>query len=280
MKHLWKQEILKRGMGLLVGSILTALLFYTDFPTPPSANIVFAQQSVTSERAAIATPRLQYQGQLLDPATGQPVVNGEYSMTFRLYNGSTGGTALWTTALSINTTDGLFTTLLAVEPNLFNSQDLYLSVQVGADPEAAPRQPVAYVGYAFRADRAGLADNATAAQQATNADQLDGIDSSGFVRLGNNGLVAYGVVDANGTRIAGTNFSSLRDGNGVYQILINGKNYNLNNFVTMVTSIVNSDCAEPMLVGTGSDNGSLLVDVFDRAGNRRACKFHFVTFEP
>lgn len=270
-------NLLQPGIGLLVGSVLAALLFNLELPSPVP-RVALAQEAVTS--APLATPRLQYQGQLLDPTTGKAVANSTYAMTFRLYNVATGGSALWTEAQSINTVDGLFSTLLAVDPNVFNSQDLYLGVQVGSDPEATPRQMVAYVGYAFRADRAGVADTAITAQSANNADQLDGIDSRGFVRLGNSGVVAYGIVDANGSRIDGPNFASSRDGNGTYRISISGEDYNLNRFITTITTVINSDCEEPMMVGTGSGGGNLLVDIFDRTGNRRACKFHFVTLEP
>lgn len=274
------QHLLKPAISLLLGSALTAIIFTVDLSSPHPSPIVFAQETLTNTSVPLATPRLQYQGQLLDPTTGKPVANGAYAMIFRLYNAAAGGSVLWTETQSISTVDGLFSTLLAVDPNVFSGQDLYLGVQIGSDPEAAPRQPVAYVGYAFRADRATVADTTTTAQNATNADQLDGIDSGGFVRFGNNGVVAYGVVESDGSRITGPNFSSSRDDTGAYRISISGEDYTLNKFVTMVTPVVNSECPEAVLVGTGSGGGQLLVDLFDRSGNRRSCKFHFVTFEP
>ncbi|MBX3012746.1 MAG: hypothetical protein KF832_14615 [Caldilineaceae bacterium] len=263
--------------GVFLGGLVGGMMVSTRFRPP----LLHAQAVVTTGAAMLAaTPRLQYQGQLLNPTTGKPVTNGAYAMTFRLYAVATGGSALWGETQSVNTTDGLFSTLLTVDGNQFNGQELYLGIQVGSDPEATPRQPIAYTGYAFRADRAGVADSSTVAQNALNADVLDGIDSSGFVRRGNDGIVAYGVVDSNGARIDGPSFSSSRDGNGVYVISISGETYHLNDFVTIVTSITNNECPEPMLVSTGSSNGNLLVDIFDRNGNRRACKFHFMTIEP
>lgn len=275
-------DLLRRpSLGLLIGSMVVAaflcgLFFSNSYRAAP----VFAQGTVSGEAAVAATPRLQYQGQLLDPASGKPVVNGAYAMSFRLYNAATGGSALWSVTQSVNTVDGLFSTLLAVDPAIFNGQDLYLGVQVGSDPEAAPRQLLAYTAYAFRADRAGVADSSAIATNALNADVLDGLDSTAFMRMGNDGVVAYGVVDANGGRLAGRNFSSARDGDGAYRIEISGESYNLNNFVTVATAITNSECPEPMLIATASGDGKLIVDIFDRSGSRRACKFHFITLEP
>ena len=262
--------------GLVVAAFLSGLVFANSYRAAP----VFAQGTVNGEATIAATPRLQYQGQLLEPTSGKPVANGAYAMSFRLYNAATGGSALWGVTQSVNTVDGLFSTLLAVDPAIFNGQDLYLGIQVGSDPEATPRQLLAYTAYAFRADRAGVADSSTIAQNALNADVLDGIDSTAFVRMGNNGVVAYGVVDANGGRLAGRNFSSVRDSDGAYRIEINGETYNLNNFVTVATAVTNSECPEPMLIATASGDGKLIVDIFDRSGARRACKFHFITLEP
>jgi hypothetical protein len=117
-------------------------------------------------------------------------------------------------------------------------------------------------------------------ENAANADRLDGLDSTDFVRHGNDGVVAYGVVDANGSRIDGVRFSSSRASDGVYEITIDGENYNLNSFVTVVTIIDNNECSGPQIAKTGSNNGRLNVYLFNLSNQRVACKFHFVTFEP
>ncbi len=92
---------------------------------------------------AVLTPLLQYQGRQTDPGTGEPVADGNYTMTFRLYDVASGGSALWTETKDVPVADGLFNTVLgdvtALDQGLFNGQALWLGVKVGADGEATPR---------------------------------------------------------------------------------------------------------------------------------------------
>jgi hypothetical protein len=104
--------------------------------------------------ARAQTPNLMnYQGVLKDNL-GNPLT-GSYSITFRLYDVATGGTALWTeTQPSVSVANGLFSVLLgsvtALSPSNFSGPDRWLGVQVGADPEMTPRQRIASVAYALR----------------------------------------------------------------------------------------------------------------------------------
>ena len=52
------------------------------------------------------TKTLSFQGVLLDPTSNLPVMEGSYDFEFKLYNVSTGGTALWTETQSGITVDG------------------------------------------------------------------------------------------------------------------------------------------------------------------------------
>ena len=125
------------------------------------ASVVYlVQQQTTVARAQEATavsgavsPLLQYQGRLSDPNSGQPVANGSYAMTFRLYNAASGGTALWTETKDVVVEAGLFSTLLgdktSLSQNLFTGQALWLGIKVGADEEASPRQQMVPVAYAL-----------------------------------------------------------------------------------------------------------------------------------
>ena len=54
---------------------------------------------------------INYQGVLKD-ASGVVVANGDYNLTFKLYNTNSGGTALWTETKSLNVTDGIVNTQL------------------------------------------------------------------------------------------------------------------------------------------------------------------------
>lgn len=65
-----------------------------------------------SEHFAQSIPTtINYQGALKD-ASGNNVPNGNYTLTFNIYNTSSGGTALWTETKLVNVEDGIFSTLL------------------------------------------------------------------------------------------------------------------------------------------------------------------------
>jgi hypothetical protein len=99
------------------------------------------------------TPLLQYQGRLTDPDTGDPVADGVYEISLRLYNVESGGTPLWTETEDVSVQGGLFSTVLGdttpLDSALFNSQALWLGIEVDGDGEATPRQPVLPVAYAL-----------------------------------------------------------------------------------------------------------------------------------
>ena len=103
---------------------------------------------------AIAAPpqTVNYQGDLTNQG-GTPI-NASVSMTFRLYNLAAGGTALYTEIQNpINVSNGSFNAVIgAVTPiTLPFDVPYWLSVQINADAEMAPRQPLASSPYAFRA---------------------------------------------------------------------------------------------------------------------------------
>ena len=104
--------------------------------------------------ATAAIPKyINFQGKLTDDI-GNPVADGSYSITFRLYSAQTGGTALWTETQSVTVSGGVFNVALGTETALtlaFNTQ-YWLSVQVGSDTEMTPRQRITAAGYALNAD--------------------------------------------------------------------------------------------------------------------------------
>ncbi len=87
------------------------------------------------------------QGRLTD-ASGNPL-DGNYSMTFRLYDVYSGGTALCQDANTVKVDNGLFTTAMKATDCPINGQNLYLGIKVGTDPEMTPRQHVDNVPYAW-----------------------------------------------------------------------------------------------------------------------------------
>ena len=87
------------------------------------------------------------QGQLTD-ASGTPL-NGTYNVTFRLYDQSSGGTALCESAQSLNLENGLFSTYMYGADCHIDGRQLYLGVEVGTDGEMTPRQYIDNVPVAW-----------------------------------------------------------------------------------------------------------------------------------
>ncbi len=97
--------------------------------------------------AASVTQSVTYQGTLTD-SSGNPLT-GTYSMTFQLYNVTSGGSALGTDTHSVTVKNGLFTTPVTFDSVFFNGQALWLGIKIGSDPEMTPRQEIRPVPYAL-----------------------------------------------------------------------------------------------------------------------------------
>ncbi len=101
-----------------------------------------------------ATPTIiSYQGRLTDGAG--LALNGNYSLTFNIYDVAVGGTALWTETLNpVVVDEGLFNVLLgSVTPfneKAFSEADRFIGVQVNGGAELAPRKQIVAVAYALR----------------------------------------------------------------------------------------------------------------------------------
>jgi hypothetical protein len=92
--------------------------------------------------------RIPIQGELTD-ASGSPL-SGDYEITFRLYDAETAGTQLCMDTQTLSLVKGLFSTAIeGCSTSDLNGQQVYLGIQVGADDEMTPRQPLYPVPYAF-----------------------------------------------------------------------------------------------------------------------------------
>jgi hypothetical protein len=271
-------EILRQAVGVVIGGLIVAAI---TLAPRVSANdeitVASLHAPVTIDESAQTDKRMTYQGMLLN-ASGQPVQDGSYTMTFSIYDSSTGGLPLWSYEFNagqgngVIVTNGLFTVLLPVgkdgnaESSIFTGKNLWLGVRVEGDAEATPRQPLLYVPYAY---------------WARNADSLGGKGSRYLP-------VAYGIIDreTGGVVNGSGNFTSewVDEKDNVvvdyYEITIDGVNYNLNEYVTVVTAISQKECPQPTVGRTNSNAGRLLVEMEDRNGVNVQCKFHFVTFRP
>lgn len=96
---------------------------------------------------------ISYQGQLLG-ANEQPVPEGNYKLTFKIYDMS--NNMLWAeTHNSIHIANGLFQAFLgSVTPlNLPFEMPYMLGIQVGSDPELSPRIPITTTAYSISASQ-------------------------------------------------------------------------------------------------------------------------------
>ena len=125
---------------------------------------------------------LNYQGVLIDPDSGERL-SGTYAMTFSIYAEETGGTALWTEMQNVIVQNGLFNVLLGsvtdIPFDLFDGSARYLGVQVGSDAEMTPRKQLVSVVYAFKS---------------RNSDKFSGLDTSDFVRSGQENSVSTDMI--------------------------------------------------------------------------------------
>jgi hypothetical protein len=94
------------------------------------------------------TGDIPIQGRLTG-TNGNPVPDGVYTITFRLYDAAVNGTLLCEDTDHPPVTNGLFTTLMGYcTADDINGQELWLGIQVEGDEEMQPRQQIASVPYA------------------------------------------------------------------------------------------------------------------------------------
>ena len=108
--------------------------------------------------SGLSVETISYQGYLADPDGNS--LTGAYTMTFRLYDTVSGGTALWEEEWSdsnkVQVSDGLFNVMLgsltAIPQGVITGNDtLYLGISVNTDDEMAPRVQLGSVPFATQA---------------------------------------------------------------------------------------------------------------------------------
>ncbi len=159
--HLRQYLIPNAGTLVLMALMLFA---YSAWAAPASRN------PAAMPASAASTGVIPFQGALTDP-DGSPLT-GDEDMTFRLYNLSSGGTALWTEAHTgtnaVPVEAGLFQVMLGglipIPASVWDNDVVYLGVQVGDDPEMTPRELVGKLPASITAEHADNASNADIAQ--------------------------------------------------------------------------------------------------------------------
>lgn len=115
--------------------------------------IIVAALALVLGGCAVLEPEMSYQGQLTDNA-GSTVPDGNYQMTFRLYDevDDTVGNALWTENQTVAVSGGLFNVTLGEVTDIDTStfaQKLWLGVEVEGDGEMTPRQELTGAPFAM-----------------------------------------------------------------------------------------------------------------------------------
>jgi hypothetical protein len=164
---------MKLQVTILTVLLLSLVLGAGKTAVNPTAIPINATTKVAASATdAITIPRmLSYQGKLTDTA-GRPVRDTLHWIMFRLYDVASGGTPFWSATYPVQTRSGLFNVLLGTNTpieSVPNSGNLYLSMQVGVDPEMTTRVRIVSAAYAFEARHADTADFAYGVPSSTNA---------------------------------------------------------------------------------------------------------------
>lgn len=128
-------------------------------PANPRMLLLTLALTVSSIQVSAEIPNIvSYQGYLTDGG-GNPL-DGDYTLTFSVYDVSSGGTALWTSGeQGVSVSNGIFSYNMGqsvpLPVDLFDYPDRWLGIKVGVDPEIAPRTILASVPYALKSGDSG-----------------------------------------------------------------------------------------------------------------------------
>lgn len=153
------------ALGEYLGSSSIQLFFISEEVIMKSCALALLAlvAAFVSFQAHAQVPRtLTYQGLLTD-SLGNPLPDASYILTFRLYQDSTGGSALWQESRTLQTSNGVFSTNLGeVSPlSLPFNQQYWLGLRIEPDPdELLPRMKLTSSAYSLRTQRADTASYA------------------------------------------------------------------------------------------------------------------------
>jgi hypothetical protein len=228
---------------------------------------------------------INFQGRLTNPA-GSPVADGFYTVTVSLWDAATNGSQKWSQTLTnVPVKGGVFSALLTTDTaGLFNGANLWLQVAVAGDPAMTPRQQIASVPFALKAN--SVPDGSIANGQLTNdAASLNKVSggamssASGNVGIGTGSPGAKLDIQGGGLRLTNVGTTTKRwelnyDSAGGYfyvdefgvarqLVLKNGGNVGIGTTTPSERLTLNGRLAFAQAVGDQVDSGKLDYRVFD-----------------
>jgi len=133
--------------GLATALALAPMLAVTVQASPPPEPEALRVEVRPLEAPARVEAIIPVQGRLMD-ASGNPVADADYDMTFRVYDGS--GVQCNVGPTAVHTERGLFNANLSgCSPDIFDGRFLTVGVQVGGDAEMTPVLVLRPVPYAM-----------------------------------------------------------------------------------------------------------------------------------
>ncbi len=140
-----------------------------------------------------------YQG-ILTGSDGNPIRDGDYEITFILYDAAEDGNALWKESQSVQVVNGIFSTLLGTVESLSNipfDQPYWLGIALESDPEMRPRIALAAAPYALNTRvRSSNGEGLTLPFEAT-------VDATLAFAISNTGVALRGITTGSGPAVFG-----------------------------------------------------------------------------
>ena len=201
----------------------------TIFSARKCVSALFFLLSVTAISVFAQTTAFTYQGRFTDATVQQPT-NGNYTMTFRLFDALTGGNQIPNNSTAVTSmvsvVNGIFTTRLDFGAAAFNTTGArYLEIQVGSTV-LTPRQEITSSPFANRAVNAASADSLSNA--------CVGCVTNGQINSINGAKVTGTVANATAAQTAQT-ATTAGNVSGVVAIANGGTGSSEKNFVDLTT---------------------------------------------
>jgi hypothetical protein len=146
--------------------------------------VVAAVTSLPGMLQAAVPSTVSYQGRLTTPGD-LPVANGNYSITFRIYDDSIAGNLFWQEVKTVPVVGGLFSVQLGqatpLDQSTLSMSNLFIATKVGSDPEMTPRARLTSVPYAVLVSTIDGANGGMVTGDITSTGQVSGSrsDASG-----------------------------------------------------------------------------------------------------